>query len=234
MLEIKNLVVTYGGIPALFGVDLYVNTGEVVSVVGSNGAGKSTLLRAISGLMKPESGEILYNNESIGGLPAHEVVKKGIIMVPEGRLLFGKMNIFQNLMMGAYQVDDKKEIESRLEKVYSIFPRLKEREKQLAGTLSGGEQQMVAIARGLMSNPQVLMLDEPSLGLAPIMVKEMFNLLREIKKEKITILLVEQRLREALNLSDRAYVLQTGRIVMSGTGEELINASEVKQAYLGI
>ncbi|HNY18629.1 MAG TPA: ABC transporter ATP-binding protein [Candidatus Kapabacteria bacterium] len=234
MLEIKNLVVTYGGIPALFGVDLYVNTGEVVSVVGSNGAGKSTLLRAISGLMKPESGEILYNNESIGGLPAHEVVKKGIIMVPEGRLLFGKMNIFQNLMMGAYQVDDKKEIESRLEKVYSIFPRLKEREKQLAGTLSGGEQQMVAIARGLMSNPQVLMLDEPSLGLAPIMVKEMFNLLREIKKEKITILLVEQRLREALNLSDRAYVLQTGRIVMSGTGEELINAPEVKQAYLGI
>lgn len=234
MLEIKNLVVTYGGIPALFGVDLYVNTGEVVSVVGSNGAGKSTLLRAISGLMEPESGEILYNNESIGGLPAHEVVKKGIIMVPEGRLLFGKMNIFQNLMMGAYQVDDKKEIESRLEKVYSIFPRLKEREKQLAGTLSGGEQQMVAIARGLMSNPQVLMLDEPSLGLAPIMVKEMFNLLREIKKEKITILLVEQRLREALNLSDRAYVLQTGRIVMSGTGEELINAPEVKQAYLGI
>lgn len=234
MLEIKNLVVTYGGIPALFGVNLYVNTGEVVSVVGSNGAGKSTLLRAISGLMKPESGEILYNNESIGGLPAHEVVKKGIVMVPEGRLLFGKMNIFQNLMMGAYQVDDKKEIESRLEKVYSIFPRLKEREKQLAGTLSGGEQQMVAIARGLMSNPQVLMLDEPSLGLAPIMVKEMFNLLREIKKEKITILLVEQRLQEALNLSDRAYVLQTGRIVMSGTGEELINAPEVRQAYLGI
>lgn len=234
MLEIKDLVVSYGGVPALFGVSLNVKDGEVVSVVGSNGAGKSTLLRAISGLLKPESGELLLDGKSFHGKQAHEIVKQGIVMVPEGRHLFGRMNILQNMMMGAYQVSDKKEIASRLDKVYTIFPRLKEREKQLAGTLSGGEQQMVAIARGLMANPRILMLDEPSLGLAPIMVKEMFHMIKDIKENGVTILLVEQRLQDALMLSDRAYVLQTGKIVLEGRGQEFMNSPEVRQAYLGL
>ncbi|MDD4571342.1 MAG: ABC transporter ATP-binding protein [Clostridia bacterium] len=234
MLEIKDLVVSYGGVPALFGVSINVNDGEVVSVVGSNGAGKSTLLKAISGLMKPEGGEVVLDGKSIHNLKAHEIVKQGIVMVPEGRHLFGQMSIVQNLMMGAYQVTDKKVNADRLEKVYSIFPRIKEREKQLAGTLSGGEQQMVAIARGLMSEPRILMLDEPSLGLAPIMVKEMFRMIKDIKQTGVTILLVEQRLKDALILSDRAYVLQTGKIVMEGKGEEFMNSPEVRQAYLGL
>lgn len=234
MLEIKDLVASYGGVPALFGISLNVNDGEVVSVVGSNGAGKSTLLKAISGLLKPESGKLIFDGKSFYGKQAHEIVKQGIVMVPEGRRLFGRMNILQNMMMGAYLVSEKKEISDRLEKVYTIFPRLKEREKQLAGTLSGGEQQMVAIARGLMANPRLLMLDEPSLGLAPIMVKEMFCMIKDIKENGVTILLVEQRLQDALMLSDRAYVLQTGRLVLEGRGQELMNSPEVRQAYLGL
>jgi len=234
MLEVKDLVVSYSGVPALFGVSLHVAEGEVVSVVGSNGSGKSTLLRTLSGLLKPDSGQITLNGQMLNNRPAHEIVQKGAVMVPEGRLLFGKMTIFQNLMMGAYQLSDKQEIANRLEKVYAIFPRMKEREKQLAGTLSGGEQQMVAIARGLMSSPRLLMMDEPSLGLAPIMVKEMFRMIRDIKATGVTILLVEQRLQEALTLSDRAYVLQTGKIVMEGLGSELIKSPAVKQAYLGL
>ncbi len=234
MLEVKNLHVSYGGVPALFGVDLMVQPGEVVSVIGSNGAGKSTLLRALSGLLKPDSGEVLFRGEMIAGKPAEAIVKKRIVMVPEGRLLFGKLTIHQNLIMGAYQVQEKEKIAERMDYVYSVFPRIKEREKQLAGTLSGGEQQMVAIARGLMAQPEILMLDEPSLGLAPIMVREMFKLIRYIKELNITILLVEQRLQEALSMSDRAYVLQTGRIVMEGRGIDLIDSQEVKQAYLGM
>ncbi len=234
MLEIKELVVSYGGVPALFDVSLHVKDGEVVSVVGSNGSGKSTLLKAVSGLLKPENGKVILDGKELQGKPAHEIVKNGIIMVPEGRHLFGRMSIYQNMMMGAYHVADKKEIASRLENVFTIFPRLKEREKQLAGTLSGGEQQMVAIARGLMANPRILMLDEPSLGLAPILVKEMFHMIADIKSQGVTILLVEQRLEDALMLSDRAYVLQTGRIVMQGSGKQLMTSKEVRQAYLGL
>lgn len=234
MLEIKDLVVSYGGVPALFGLSLYVEDGEVVSVVGSNGSGKSTLLKAVSGLLKPEAGTVILDGEELSGKAAHEIVRHGVIMVPEGRHLFGHMTIMQNLMMGAYQVKDKKEINRRMEMVHEVFPRLKEREKQLAGTLSGGEQQMVAIARGLMSKPRILMLDEPSLGLAPIMVKEMFRMIADIKSQGVTILLVEQRLEDALSLSDRGYVLQTGKIVMQGPGQELMISKEVRQAYLGL
>jgi len=234
MLNVKDLVVSYDGVPALFGIDLDVREGEVVSVVGSNGAGKSTLLRALSGLLNSDRGEISFNGNNITGAPAYEVVKHGIVMVPEGRLLFSKMTVLQNLIMGAYTVKDKQEIASRLDTVHNVFPRLKEREKQIAGTLSGGEQQMVALARGMMARPRLLLLDEPSLGLAPIMVKEMFHMVRDIRATNVTILLVEQRLRETLELSDRAYVLQTGKIVMTGTAAELLDSAEIKQAYLGM
>ncbi|MPN09978.1 High-affinity branched-chain amino acid transport ATP-binding protein LivF [bioreactor metagenome] len=227
-------MVSYSGVPALFGISLEVKEGEVVAVVGSNGAGKSTLLRGLSGVLKPESGSILMDGKEIAGKPTHEAVRHGIVMVPEGRHLFGKMTIYQNLMMGAYLVRDKAEIAARLEKVYMAFPRLKEREKQYAGTLSGGEQQMVALARGMMSSPKILLLDEPSLGLAPIMVKEMFRMVRDIRKQGVTILLVEQRLQETLAISDRAYVLQTGKVVMEGDAKALSTSSQVRQAYLGM
>lgn len=233
MLTVKNLSVAYNDVPAIFGVDLQVNEGEIVSVVGSNGAGKSTLLKALAGIL-PSKGEITFNGERIGQLPPHKIVEKGISLIPEGRMLFGKLSIYQNLVLGSYQENDKELRDQRIEEVYSIFPRLKERRNQLAGTLSGGEQQMVAIARGLMSNPKLLMFDEPSLGLAPIIVKEMFRLIQKIKEQHITILLVEQRLDEALKLSDRAYVLQTGRFIMEGKGSELIDSPAVRQAYLGL
>ena len=233
MLTVKNLSVAYNDVPAIFGVDLQVNEGEIVSVVGSNGAGKSTLLKALAGIL-PSKGEISFNGERIDHLPAHKVVEKGISLIPEGRMLFGKLSIYQNLVLGSYQENDKAVREERIEDVYRIFPRLKERRNQLAGTLSGGEQQMVAIARGLMSNPKLLMLDEPSLGLAPIIVREMFRLIQKIKEQHITILLVEQRLDEALKLSDRAYVLQTGKFIMEGKGSELIDSPAVRQAYLGL
>jgi len=234
MLSVKDLVVSYSGVPALFGVSLDVNAGETVAVVGSNGSGKSTLLRGISGLLKCDKGSIVFDDKDITQKRAHEVVQEGIIMVPEGRLLFSKMTVMQNLRMGAYQVKDKHEIESRLENVFKVFPKLNERQKQLAGTLSGGEQQMVALARGMMASPKILMLDEPSMGLAPIMVKEMFKMIRDIAEHGVTILLVEQRLQETLEMADRGYVLQTGKIVMSGNAGELINSPEVKKAYLGM
>lgn len=233
MLTVKNLSVSYSDVPAIFGVDLQVNEGEIVSVVGSNGAGKSTLLKALAGIL-PGKGEITFNGERISQLPPHKIVEKGISLIPEGRMLFGKLSIYQNLVLGSYQENNKEVRDQRIEEVYNIFPRLKERRNQLAGTLSGGEQQMVAIARGLMSNPKLLMFDEPSLGLAPIIVKEMFRLIRKIKEQHITILLVEQRLDEALKLSDRAYVLQTGRFIMEGKGSELIDSPAVRQAYLGL
>lgn len=233
MLTVKNLSVAYHDVPAIFGVDLQVNEGEIVSVVGSNGAGKSTLLKALAGIL-PRKGEITFNGEKIDQLPPHKIVEKGISLIPEGRMLFGKLSIYQNLVLGSYQETDKEVRDQRIDAVYNIFPRLKERRDQLAGTLSGGEQQMVAIARGLMSNPKLLMFDEPSLGLAPIIVKEMFQLIQEIKEQHITILLVEQRLDEALKLSDRAYVLQTGRFIMEGKGSELIDSPAVRQAYLGL
>lgn len=233
MLTVKNLSVAYNDVPAIFGVDLQVNEGEVVSVVGSNGAGKSTLLKALAGIL-PSKGEITFNGERISQLPPHKIVEKGISLIPEGRMLFGKLSIYQNLVLGSYQENNKEVRDQRIDEVYNIFPRLKERRNQLAGTLSGGEQQMVAIARGLMSNPKLLMFDEPSLGLAPIIVKEMFRLIQKIKEQHITILLVEQRLDEALKLSDRAYVLQTGRFIMEGKGSELIDSPAVRQAYLGL
>jgi branched-chain amino acid transport system ATP-binding protein len=203
MLTVKNLSVAYHDVPAIFGVDLQVNDGEIVSVVGSNGAGKSTLLKALAGIL-PRNGEITFDGERIDQLPPHKIVEKGISLIPEGRMLFGKLSIYQNLVLGSYQETDKEVRDQRIDEVYNIFPKLKERRNQLAGTLSGGEQQMVSIARGLMSNPKLLMLDEPSLGLAPIIVKEMFRLIQEIKDRHITILLVEQRLDEALKMSDRA------------------------------
>lgn len=233
MLTVKNLSVAYHDVPAIFGVDLQVNDGEIVSVVGSNGAGKSTLLKALAGIL-PRKGEITFDGERIDQLPPHKIVEKGISLIPEGRMLFGKLSIYQNLVLGSYQETDKEVRDQRIDEVYNIFPKLKERRNQLAGTLSGGEQQMVSIARGLMSNPKLLMLDEPSLGLAPIIVKEMFRLIQEIKDRHITILLVEQRLDEALKMSDRAYVLQTGRFIMEGKGSELIDSPAVRQAYLGL
>ncbi len=233
MLTVKNLSVAYHDVPAIFGVDLQVNDGEIVSVVGSNGAGKSTLLKALAGIL-PRNGEITFDGERIDQLPPHKIVEKGISLIPEGRMLFGKLSIYQNLVLGSYQETDKEVRDQRIDEVYNIFPKLKERRNQLAGTLSGGEQQMVSIARGLMSNPKLLMLDEPSLGLAPIIVKEMFRLIQEIKDRHITILLVEQRLDEALKMSDRAYVLQTGRFIMEGKGSELIDSPAVRQAYLGL
>ena len=234
MLEVKDLVVSYGGVPALFGVSLAVNPGETVAVVGSNGSGKSTLLRGISGLLKSDNGSITFQNKDLTGRPAHDMVKEGIVMVPEGRLLFSKMTVMQNLRMGAYQMKEKEEVERRLQRVFKVFPKLKERERQIAGTLSGGEQQMVALARGMMANPKILMLDEPSMGLAPIMVKEMFQMIRSICAEGVTVLLVEQRLQETLAMSDRAYVLQTGKIVMSGKASDLMDMPEVRKAYLGM
>lgn len=234
MLSVKDLVVSYSGVPALFGVSLEVNPGEMVAVVGSNGSGKSTLLRGISGLLKCDKGSITFDGKDLTATPAHDMVKEGIVMVPEGRLLFAKMSVMQNLRMGAYQIKDKAEVERRLERVFKVFPKLKEREKQIAGTLSGGEQQMVALARGMMANPKILMLDEPSMGLAPIMVKEMFQMIKTICAEGVTILLVEQRLQETLEMADRAYVLQTGKIVMSGNASELMDMPEVKKAYLGM
>ncbi len=234
MLEVRDLVVSYSGVPALFGISLDVNDGEVVAVVGSNGSGKSTLLRGLSGLLRCDQGTIRFNGKNLTGKPAHEMVKEGIVMVPEGRMLFSKMTVLQNLNVGAYKEKDKGVIAERLEKVYTVFPRLKEREKQLAGTLSGGEQQMVALARGMMAGPKILMLDEPSMGLAPIMVKEMFSMISDIAEAGVTILLVEQRLNETLELADRAYVLQTGKIVMSGSAETLKHMPEVRTAYLGM
>lgn len=233
MLIVKNLNVAYNDVPAITDVSLHVDEGEIVSVVGSNGAGKSTLLKALAGTL-PSKGEVIFQGEKINHLPAHKVVERGISLIPEGRLLFGKLSIYQNLVLGSYQEPDKDEREKRIEDVFHIFPRLKERRNQLAGTLSGGEQQMVAIARGLMSKPRLLMFDEPSLGLAPIIVREMFRLIQKIKEQNITILLVEQRLDEALKLSDRAYVLQTGKIIMEGRGTELIASPAVRQAYLGL
>lgn len=234
MLEISDLVAAYGDTPAIFGISMKVAAGEVVSVVGANGAGKSTLLRAISGLLRPRAGTVVFEGRHLEGLEPHQIVREGIALVPEGRRLFGRMTVLQNLLLGAYAVTDPAQVRAGLELAFSVFPRLRERQQQVAGTLSGGEQQMVAIARGLMARPRLLMLDEPSLGLAPILVSEIFRLIQEIKSQGITILLVEQNVREALSLADRAYVLQTGRVVMEGRGRDLLEVDAVRQAYLGL
>jgi branched-chain amino acid transport system ATP-binding protein len=235
MLQISDLSIYYGKSVALRGITLEVGDGEVVSLLGANGAGKSTTLRTISGLLSPKSGEILFMGEKISNLPPHKVVKKGISHCPEGRRIFPDLTVYENLvMMGAYLRSDKKEIAESLENMYTLFPRLKERRNQKGGTLSGGEQQMLAIGRALMSKPKLLLLDEPSLGLAPSAVQDLARRIREINELGVTVLLVEQNARMALAISDRAYILEVGKIVLMGRSSDLIKVDQVKKAYLGI
>jgi branched-chain amino acid transport system ATP-binding protein len=234
MLEIKNLTVCYGAISALHGISLSVPSGSIVTLIGSNGAGKTTTLKTISGLLKPKSGEIIYDGKNIAGLPPHAVVARGLSHVPEGRMIFANLSVRENLSMGAYLVRDKKIVRRELESVFAAFPRLKEREQQVAGTLSGGEQQMLAIGRALMSQPKFLMLDEPSLGLAPLLVKAIFEKIVEINRERgLTILLVEQNANRALEISNFGYVLETGKITLQGDSASLRQNPQVKSAYLG-
>lgn len=232
ILEVRDLKVSYGAIRALLGVTITVKRGEIVCAIGANGAGKSTLLKAIMGEVKRESGTILFEGKPLPE-KTYEVVSRGLALVPEGRRVFANLTVYENLLMGAFPRDDKEGIRQDLDWVYSLFPRLKEREAQLAGTLSGGEQQMLAIARGLMRRPKILLLDEPSLGLAPILVKEIFKELKRINEEGVTILLVEQNAKQALNISHRGYVLQTGRVVLEGTSSELLQKEELVRSYLG-
>lgn len=234
MLEVSDLFVAYGDVPALFGVSLNVSAGEIIAVLGSNGAGKSTLLRTLSGLIKPRSGIIKFDGKEIQGLEPEKIVKAGISLVPEGRRLFPRLTVMQNIILGAYTIQDPRLIDAQIERVLKTFPRLKERRKQIAGTLSGGEQQMVALARGLMAQPKLLMIDEMSLGLAPILISELFDLLGEVKIQGTTILLVEQNVEEALFLADRGYILQTGHMVHEGLAKDLRVSEAVRQAYLGL
>jgi len=233
MLEIKNLEVYYGGIHALKGVSLQVPEKQIVTLVGANGAGKSTLLRAISNLVPASAGSITFNKQNITGSKTVAIVKKGITLVPEGRRIFANLTVLENLKMGAYARKDKAGIEADIDKMYGLFPRLKERTWQVAGTLSGGEQQMLAIARALMSRPSLLMMDEPSLGLAPLLVKEVFRIIQDIHDQGVTILLIEQNATAALQIADYGYVLETGSIVLEGPGKELAKNEDVRQAYLG-
>ena len=233
MLKIDNIHVYYGAIHALKGVSLEVRKGEIVTLIGANGAGKSTTLRTVSGLLAPKSGAITFLGENIAGTPAHEIVKHGISQVPEGRRIFAEMSVQENLEMGAFTRKDKAGVEKDFEIVYNRFPRLKERRKQQAGTLSGGEQQMLAMGRALMSRPRLLLLDEPSMGLAPLLIKEIFSIIVDINKAGTTILLVEQNANMALSIANRAYVLETGRITLSGSAKDLAASEEVRKAYLG-
>jgi branched-chain amino acid transport system ATP-binding protein len=234
MLEIKNLTVCYGAISALHGISLSVPSGSIVTLIGSNGAGKTTTLKTISGLIKPKAGEILYEGKNIAGLAPHMVVAQGLAHVPEGRMIFANLTVRENLQMGAYLVRDKKIVRKELDGVFAAFPRLKEREQQVAGTMSGGEQQMLAIGRALMSQPKFLMLDEPSLGLAPLLVKLIFEKIVEINRERgLTILLVEQNANRALEISNFGYVLETGKITLQGDSASLRQNPQVKSAYLG-
>jgi len=233
MLKVDNINVYYGNIQALKGVSLEINQGEIVTLIGANGAGKSTLLKTISGLLKPKQGELVYENASIAGKPAQAIVKRGISHVPEGRRVFSNMSVEENLELGAFLRNDKAGIQEDFEKVFQLFPRLKERQKQLSGTLSGGEQQMLAMGRALMARPKLLLLDEPSMGLAPILVKTIFDIIKQINKDGTTILLVEQNANMALSIAHRAYVIETGRVILSGTAEELNASDQIKKAYLG-
>jgi branched-chain amino acid transport system ATP-binding protein len=233
MLQVSGLNVFYGAIHAVKDISLEVEDGEIVTLIGSNGAGKSTTLRTISGLLKPKSGKIIYDGENIVGTAAHKLVGRGLVQVPEGRHVFSNMTVTENLDLGAYLRTDKDGIKKDLEDVFVKFPRLLERKSQIAGTLSGGEQQMLAMARALMSKPKLLLLDEPSMGLAPLLVKEIFNIIKEINAAGTTVLLVEQNANMALSIADKAYVLETGRIVKAGTAKELAASEEVRKAYLG-
>ena len=234
MLRVADIEVRYDEIPALRGITFQVNEGEIVSVIGSNGAGKTTLVKAVSGLQPPVSGTIKFLEEDITKLPAYDIVTRGMSHVPEGRLVFGKMNVLDNLLLGAYTRHQRGEIDAALDQVLTMFPRLQERRFQKSETLSGGEQQMLAIARGLMSRPKLLLLDEPSLGLMPKLVDEVFEVVMRLRSEGLTVLLIEQNVFEALEVADRAYVLQTGRIVLEGTGDELLSNDGIRKAYLGI
>ena len=233
MLEVKNLSVHYGMIQAVRNVDFTVNEGEIVSLIGANGAGKSTILKTLSGLIHPSEGEILYLGENIASTSAKQIVEKGLVQVPEGRHVFPGLTVKENLELGAFLRKDKEEIQKDMEAVFERFPILKERKDQDAQTLSGGEQQMLAMGRALMSRPKLLLLDEPSMGLAPIFIREIFKIIQEIQKTGTTVLLIEQNAKMALSISNRAYVLETGSVVLSGTGQELLESDEIQKAYLG-
>ena len=233
MLEIKDLEVYYGMIQAIKGVSFEVNEGEVIALIGANGAGKTTILHTVTGLLEAKSGSVTFDGKNITKVPAHKIVSMGMAHVPEGRRVFANLTVLQNLRMGAYSRKDKDEIEETLKTVYQRFPRLEERQNQLAGTLSGGEQQMLAMGRALMSHPRIILMDEPSMGLSPIFVNEIFNIIQEVSAGGTTVLLVEQNAKKALSISDRAYVLETGKIVLEGDAEELLNNDSIKKAYLG-
>ena len=233
MLSIKDLYVSYGGIKALRGINIDVPDGKIVTLIGANGAGKSTLLRTISGLVKAESGSIMMDGTELIGMPINKICAEGIALSPEGRRVFTDLTVEENLKIGAYLRNDKKEIEKDLKWVYELFPRLQERSWQFAGTLSGGEQQMLAVGRALMNRPKILMLDEPSLGLAPLIVQQIFDIIKEINKNGVTVLLIEQNANMALKTADIAYVIETGEIVLTGSGKEVMSNPQVREAYLG-
>ena len=233
MLEIKDLEVYYGMIQAIKGISFEVNEGEVIALIGANGAGKTTTLHTITGLLSPKKGSVLFNGTDITKIPAHKIVSLGMAHVPEGRRVFSQMTVYQNLKMGAYTRSDKFEIEQTLETVYKRFPRLEERKNQIAGTLSGGEQQMLAMGRALMSQPKIILMDEPSMGLSQIYVNEIFDIIQSVSASGTTVLLVEQNAKKALSIADRAYVLETGKIVTTGDAKELMNDDAIKKAYLG-
>lgn len=233
MLEIRDLEVYYGMIQAIKGVSFEVNQGEVIALIGANGAGKTTILHTITGLLSPKKGSVIFEGKDITKIPAHKIVSLGMAHVPEGRRVFSDLSVYENLKMGAFTRKNKNEFEEILRKVYDRFPRLEERKKQMAGTLSGGEQQMLAMGRALMSKPSIILMDEPSMGLSPILVNEIFDIIQEVSKSGTTVLLVEQNAKKALSIADRAYVLETGKIVLDGKAEDLLNDDSIKKAYLG-
>jgi branched-chain amino acid transport system ATP-binding protein len=234
MLKIEKLNFSYGDLKVIWDVDLEVNEGEIVTVVGANGAGKSTTLKNISRLLQPDSGSLTFMGKDLTRMQSHDVVAQGLIQVPEGRHIFPEMTVMENLRMGSYVKATRADRQKNIEWVFDLFPRLKERQKQLGGTMSGGEQQMLAIARGLMANPKLMLLDEPSLGLSPLLVKNIFDIITDINAKGVTILLVEQNVYQSLRISHRAYVMETGRVVLTGNGEELLNNEHVKKAFLGM
>ena len=233
LLKVENISVYYGVIQALKGISFHVNRGEIIALIGANGAGKTTTLHTLSGLISPDSGSILYKGEDITKVPGHKIVSRGMAQVPEGRHVFANMTVLQNLKMGAYTRKDTAETEQTIEHIYSRFPRLKERKNQLAGTLSGGEQQMLAMGRALMSHPEIILMDEPSMGLSPILVNEIFSIIKDVNSDGTTVLLVEQNAKKALAIANRAYVLETGTLVKEGDAKELLNDEAIKKAYLG-
>ena len=233
MLEVKDIEVYYGMIQAIKGVSFHVDQGEVIALIGANGAGKTTILHTVSGLLAPKSGSVLFEGQDITKIPGHKIVSMGMAHVPEGRRVFAQLSVLQNLKMGAYTRKDKDEIQQTLKTVFERFPRLEERQNQLAGTLSGGEQQMLAMGRALMSHPKIILMDEPSMGLSPIFVNEIFDIIQEVSKSGTTVLLVEQNAKKALSIADRAYVLETGNIVLEGKASDLLENDAIKKAYLG-